>query len=718
MVYPIEGIQTGLDPDTQKLLREVPVRMEVDKWYLSNKIEHINQRALFFPAFWRFSQMDPHEKLSWFQIAGIHGKPFVAWDEEPQRGATPNRGYCTHNSILFSTWHRPYLLLWEQVIYELMKDEVKKFQGEEDQFLTALESWRFPYWDWALKKPLSDSTNHDYNVPLVIRDMKVQIRQPGSAGLLPYINAFYQFTMPNGITMGDDSLKVGIGGKYDPLTDLRITPSTGPYGTYPFDKCKATSRHPTSTTDVVDWENGKQNNDGIVQNLRDYKWDPEKNIEDSGPRLGNMTASLRDAFYRLTTITKFEDFATKRAPGHGAKEPTEKDFAFDSAENLHDNLHGWCGGDRTAPIDNVSFVGHMSHVPLAAFDPIFWLHHCNVDRLIAIWQMLHDTEWFDGTDARDEDAGTFSIKPYHKDKPTDVLRPFRKNDAGDYWTSDAVSEVTALGYTYPELEKWQYKSPDGTWNKELHLQTLKEYLNRNYNSSWSAAEKSELTADPGQTDGLQLASLSALTVHKEPIDLIGVDDYVINVIYEKFALKGKQFTIHVFVGHVPEQVPYTFQEPGTQVGQVINFSMEAPPSDDADGCGNCAKQAASHSEATGRVVLTNALITRWKNQIEHVPADPSGPSVLGGMDPENVVKFLKHHLHWRVTSSGQLVEPTDIPSLKVSLAVGKADHFADRAKMSKFYNYNAAYDVTQGRPNGAGPEDGLYPPGALYSLPQ
>ncbi len=89
-----------------------------------------------------------------------------------------------------------------------------------------------------------------------------------------------------------------------------------------------------------------------------------------------MTASLRDAFYRLTTIQNFEDFGTRRAPGHGAVNPRLKDYAFDSAESLHDNMHVWCGGDKTSPDEaNVRLMGHMSHVPLAAFDPIFWIHH-------------------------------------------------------------------------------------------------------------------------------------------------------------------------------------------------------------------------------------------------------------------------------------------------------------------------------------------------------
>lgn len=54
---------------------------------------------------------------SFFQIGGIHGLPYIPWD-----GVTGNKpfnpnaqwgGYCTHGSVLFPTWHRPYVMLYE-----------------------------------------------------------------------------------------------------------------------------------------------------------------------------------------------------------------------------------------------------------------------------------------------------------------------------------------------------------------------------------------------------------------------------------------------------------------------------------------------------------------------------------------------------------------------------------------------------------------------------
>jgi len=43
---------------------------------------------------------------------GIHGSPFMPWDEDTD-AQTANEGYCTHDSLLFPCWHRPYTLLYE-----------------------------------------------------------------------------------------------------------------------------------------------------------------------------------------------------------------------------------------------------------------------------------------------------------------------------------------------------------------------------------------------------------------------------------------------------------------------------------------------------------------------------------------------------------------------------------------------------------------------------
>ena len=105
-----------------------------------------------------------------------------------------------------------------------MKEEVKKYsEWEKPDLLEAAENWRMPYWDWAMKKQLPESPGkRDYNVPLVVLDKKVHIRQPTTLGHGDCENAFYQFKMSDDITMGDSSL----GNDENRLEDLRIHPGT------------------------------------------------------------------------------------------------------------------------------------------------------------------------------------------------------------------------------------------------------------------------------------------------------------------------------------------------------------------------------------------------------------------------------------------------------------------------------------------------------------
>ncbi|KAL9091416.1 MAG: hypothetical protein Q9165_004802 [Trypethelium subeluteriae] len=70
------------------------------------------------------NQSDP---MSWYQIAGIHGMPYVPWDDVQAAPGQDDNGYCAHYSTLFLTWHRPYLALFEQVLYEKVTEAANEF---------------------------------------------------------------------------------------------------------------------------------------------------------------------------------------------------------------------------------------------------------------------------------------------------------------------------------------------------------------------------------------------------------------------------------------------------------------------------------------------------------------------------------------------------------------------------------------------------------------
>ncbi|MBZ5617662.1 MAG: tyrosinase family protein [Acidobacteriia bacterium] len=70
---------------------------------------------------------------------------------------------------------------------------------------------------------------------------------------------------------------------------------------------------------------------------------------------------------------------------------------FGALENIHNLIHNFSGGSNpyykpgTNPLDrqNEPQSGDMVSPGVTAFDPIFWGHHSNVDRLWSVWQTLH-----------------------------------------------------------------------------------------------------------------------------------------------------------------------------------------------------------------------------------------------------------------------------------------------------------------------------------------
>lgn len=86
-----------------------PVHPRLEIRRLQNNADQFNIYLLALEALQKTSQSN---KLSYYQIMGIHGVPFKSWDSV-QRSSNGGGGYCTHSSNLFPTWHRPYVALYE-----------------------------------------------------------------------------------------------------------------------------------------------------------------------------------------------------------------------------------------------------------------------------------------------------------------------------------------------------------------------------------------------------------------------------------------------------------------------------------------------------------------------------------------------------------------------------------------------------------------------------
>jgi len=129
----------------------VPQRLEIRQLQ-----ENPLQWNLYLLAMAQYQSIDQSDMISYYQIAGIHGRPFVRWDNVAYApGGTG--GYCTHSSTLFPTWHRPYLALFEQVLYRIVQDIAASFENSTD-YRAAATTFRVPYWDWLLPAPVGQDT--------------------------------------------------------------------------------------------------------------------------------------------------------------------------------------------------------------------------------------------------------------------------------------------------------------------------------------------------------------------------------------------------------------------------------------------------------------------------------------------------------------------------------------------------------------------------------
>ncbi|EAQ85078.1 hypothetical protein CHGG_09092 [Chaetomium globosum CBS 148.51] len=80
------------------------------------------------------------------------------------------------------------------------------------------------------------------------------------------------------------------------------------------------------------------------------------------------------------------------------------------------------------------------------------LHHCNVDRLVAMWQVIHyEEDMFTNKGTSTGQYGTIESSIVTADSP---LKPFFDENM-NFLTSKSVRNITTFGYTYPEMPNWK-----------------------------------------------------------------------------------------------------------------------------------------------------------------------------------------------------------------------------------------------------------------------
>ncbi|KAL5320201.1 hypothetical protein ACEPPN_011002 [Leptodophora sp. 'Broadleaf-Isolate-01'] len=252
------------------------------------------------------------DMLSWYQIAGIHGRPFIPFDNVQPKPGNEQAGYCHHVSILFPTWHRPYLALYEQAIHEKVQQIAQQYPvgPVRDQYMAAAANFRIPYWDWAASPPGGRSILPD-------SVMSPSIVVNGPAGVQTIANPLYSY-------------------RFQPL-DADQLPD------YPFNQYVETVRYPATNNPAATSQNNL-----IAQ------------------QLDNSGASFRNRLYIL--LTMYKDYTTF---SNEAWISSDNPAGYDSLESIHDQIHGLTGSGG-----HMTYIHYSAFDPLfwlhhAMIDRIF-----------------------------------------------------------------------------------------------------------------------------------------------------------------------------------------------------------------------------------------------------------------------------------------------------------------------------------------------------------
>ncbi|KAF8465021.1 common central domain of tyrosinase-domain-containing protein [Kalaharituber pfeilii] len=645
--YPITGIVKPVSPPPSS---PIPLRYEIDEW--SQKPENKPQVDLFLLALDQFQKLTVYDQLSYFQVCGIHGLPLVPWGEN-LRGATPNEGYCNHNSTLFPTWHRPYVLLFEQRIHEIMLDIAKEYpKSEREKYQKAAETWRLPYWDWAELKSRPGQHKPIYDIPLLVKPPTVIVLGPeGPVKLDP--NPLARFLIPEFNDKGERE-KFGQLGYYsvNGFIDGKGIP-------YAFNIATSTSRYlpeynQNDASIKQKWVDGYVDDNAVTKALNG-PGDP-----------GDPPYSLREWVWRIFHTKTYDKFATTLVNVDG--QPVYQNIM--SLEGVHNSIHDRTGGPN----------GHMAWVPVAAFDPIFWLHHANVDRLFAIWQTLFPDAWFSDRSQQLIQNGNFYLPPLTKPSPETKLHPFRA-EGSEYHTSNSIRDWFRFGYSYPELQPWLDKYKTGghfderKYRHDVQLQIKKLYA-------------------PVQVYYRKYTPVLAPPTTEEDNELT-LDDYIAEITYNRYELNGGEpYRIYIFVGPKEDQGSDSsnWAHSKVLVGTLYTFSNPTGALGPEDGrCGNCVRQSTNKALSRVQIPLIHGLIKRLEKK------DPK----LGSYKPEVVVGYLREHLHWAAArASGTEIPLKDLPSLRVAVLAGKATHSFAGPGMSRYEDYHVEHGITKDREGG------------------
>ena len=588
------------------------------------------------------------------------------------------------------------------MIHNEMINQANKFQDqtEKQKYLDAAAKFRLPYWDMFMprNKQQGNDMTTIFGLPQLLKAENVFLKEPGAPKeFVSRPNPMYKFVFPT--------------------SDEWKKPRKTSRRQMNFNTNTETVRTPDS--------NGKTNNDRL--NLAIQRQATAKANEFwkmiSSTAVDEVTGAAIGKINQIRPWSYFANHSAEYSMG-GAQKFTVNGQQWDtvSLESFHDGIHTLVG-------TGAGKSGQMGSPSVAAFEPLFWLHHNNIDRVLSLYQALY---------AKNVEDQEELLKP---------LVPFMKSADRKFWTSDdnLVKTYSSPGFGMPtnpggkltadgiKAVVQQYLTdtyywattrgiregakiktlPGAEWPKNLKpsealhgkdavsvpnarvamravalsdsgapmlmarsvpvtMQAHAEVENRPIMVS-STMQKISDTIDTLPQDAVTVPAAEAKPSPQVPAHQVVVGEnkqplqvWDAHVSVRKHAFNGS-FNVHVFIGYVKDDQPERFMTKKNEVGFMGIFARS---NEAAAECANCQVSQAQDLQVASVVPLTTYLTDYLDaNPIAEGLIRDGNKKTIHDLGPEEVVPFLREHLQWRITDLSSTLLSGQEQDAKLRVAV-------------------------------------------------
>ncbi len=350
------------------------------------------------------------EHSSFFWLGGLHGEPFrgAGWGTNTYWG-----GYCNHGNVLFPVWHRAYLVALEKAL----------------QSVPGCEQVMLPYWDETSDETIANG------IPWALTQKDIELDGKQIA------NPLRSFVFNQNIT---DFIN-GDNPNYSKPTGYETVryPLSGLVGSA--EEREATKIHNAMYPDYD--QNVKLLNANIIA------WLTSSIVVDGN----TIPTDVKAKFIACLDAPNYTLFSNTTSAAqwnsdHSGKPPVVP------LESPHNDIHLAVGGFDIPGADFSPIAGangDMGENDTAGLDPIFFFHHCFIDRMFWLWQRKHGAtdqleimEEYPGTNSVDSQGPTPGIAPNSWLNLDTPLNPFKEEGGRALTARDCINIERQLGYAY------------------------------------------------------------------------------------------------------------------------------------------------------------------------------------------------------------------------------------------------------------------------------